>query len=60
MNSENVETGNIIGLSDMQGLGLHVFFFVHLVEVITVLKGASQLSSSLKLTLYLDFSLSTK
>ena len=59
MNSENVETGNIIGLSDMQGLGLHVFF-CHLVEVITVSEGASQLSSSLKLTLYLDFSLSTK
>ena len=59
MNSENVETGNIVGLSDMQSLGLHVFF-CHLVEVITVLEGASQLSSSLKLTLYLDFSLSTK
>ena len=59
MNSENVETGNIVGLSDMQSLGLHVFF-CHLVEVITVLEGASQLSLSLKLTLYLDFSLSTK
>ena len=37
-----------------------MFFFCHLVEVITVSEGASQLSLSLKLTLYLDFSLSTK
>ena len=57
MNSENVEIGNIIGLSDMEGLGLHVFF-CHLVKVITVSEEASQLSSSPKLMLYMDFSLS--
>ena len=37
-----------------------MFFFCHLVKVITVSEGASQLSLSLKFKIYLDFSLSTK